>query len=116
MEIYLSIFFYALSWILFILGLFEERSMPSSEDEQTKSDHLVIIFLFFTFMFMVIAGIVMLYAGGTYYSSVSDSLETHLFSEYRPIGYAMAVIGFIPLIMMITKIFDCLGAKENNGD
>ena len=61
---------------------------------------------------VILAGIVMMFASKTYYSITTDTLEEILLSDYRPIGYAQIILSFIPLLMLITKIFDRLGAKE----
>lgn len=112
MELGFSLTFIFTGFFMFIISIYEELAEKTDELSKEKSDNAIIIMLFITCIMLVIGGISLLFASETYYSVTTDTIEEVLLSEYRPIGYGIVIFFFIPLLMLISKVFEALGYKE----
>jgi Ca2+/Na+ antiporter len=109
MDIAFPVMLFLLAFIFFLLGLMEERETKQNEDEEEKSDHLVVLFLAVAFILFFLAGICMLGITETYYSVVTDTLVEHTMLMYRPFVWLGVGLAFVDAFFLIPKVFEVLG-------
>lgn len=112
MDMAIGIFFSFIAFIMFFFGLFEERDQHEgmSDEEQEKSDNLVIIFMVGAVIFFFIAGVFMMYITETYYSPITDTYEEILMTSYVPLGWLYGGLSAVSGILLTWKVFQVLGA------
>jgi len=108
MDLAVAGFFTSIAILMIVLALFQEKN----HDGEDSTDHMIIIFLFFSTLCGVFAGISVL-AASVLYVDCAGTLQVSYLSEYRPYGWAGICLSFIPGIMMATKIFDLMGRDDS---
>lgn len=109
MDIAFPIMLFLLAFIFFLLGLFEERETKQTDDEQEKSDHLIVIFFTVGFILFFLAGICMMGITEMYYSVTTDTLVEYPITFYRPFVWLGVGLAFVDAFFLITKVFEVLG-------
>jgi len=109
MDIAFVIMLLLLGFMFFILGLFEERDMKDSEEEETRSDHLVVLCLTVGFLLFFLGGICMLGISDTYYSIETGTAIEVQQTVYRPFVWLGVGLAFIDGLFLIEKVFEILG-------
>ena len=118
MDLSLPIVFFLAAFIFFLLALLEEREEKENESEQSRSDHLIIIFFVVAFIFFCAYGACMFGIQDSYYSIVSDTLETVRYHEYEPFGWLGFGLAFFVALLMALKVIEIfseeLGKEKEN--
>lgn len=113
MMLFIGLFFFLISFLLFMFSLFEERDTNTeSLDEQDKSDNIVIIFLVFSAILGFVAAACIMSANDSYYSVTTDTIvyvhnPVYKYLAYLPIGFAI-----VQIILIARKVFDVLQGNE----
>lgn len=114
MELDLPILYLIFFVIFFLLGLYAEYKTiyETNEDIHKQINHLIIILMFFSLIFMVFAGLT-LYQVTIDYVDGSGDLQSSFVFSYQPFAYACFILSFIPGIILFTKVMDTLNSNIN---
>lgn len=105
MDLSVSVFLFLLGFIFFFIALFEERSIPRSEEEEEKSDFTVMTLLVITTILMFCAGVAMMSVTEVYVSGVTgERVETMPLSQYMPFGWIGIGLGVFCAYLTANKI------------
>ena len=116
MDIVVPIFFFVFAFFCMVFALYEERDTNVvEEDEETKSDNLIVILLGAAVTLFFISGACFLNVSGSYYSIPLDTMveyhiKTYEYLMWLPIGFAM-----FNLILAGEKALDMLGKHWKEG-
>jgi AAA+ ATPase superfamily predicted ATPase len=115
MDLVLPIFFFVFAFFCMLFALYEERDTNIvEEDEEVKSDNLIVILLGASVVLFFISTACMYSVSGSYYSSVTDTLVTYYMPEYQPLGWLGIGFAMFNLILVGQKSLDMLGKHWKN--
>lgn len=107
MELMFALLFFAAGIFLFILGLYQEYDNKESEEQEEKSDHLVIIFLGMSMSSFFFGGTCMMFITQWYYNLSSNAfMESSPMSIYQPFSWLGFGLGVFVLLFLVPKILE----------
>jgi amino acid permease len=114
MDIVIPIFFFVFGFFCFVFALFEERDTNDVDDnEQSKSDNLIVMLLASGTVLFFISMACMLSITTSYYSSALDAMVTSHVKEYEPLAYAPLGFAMLGIILTGYKAFQMLDRSRN---
>lgn len=108
MDIAFPILLLILGFIFFILGIYEEREIKNTNEEQSRSDHIVIICLIIAFLLFFIGGICFMGITTTYFSVADQEFIEVAQTIYRPFVWLGVGLAFVDVLLLVEKIFEIL--------
>ena len=115
MDIVIAVFFFVFAFFCMIFALYEERDTNQvGENEETKSDNLIVILLGASVVLFFISAACMYAITNSYYSSVTDTVVTYYLTEYQPLSWVSIGFAMFNLILAAQKSLDMLGKHWKN--
>lgn len=109
MDMILFVIFFIIGFLLFFIGLEDERSDKKNDDETSRSNHFILLCFLWSTVFIILSGVCLMSTTETYYSTVTDTLEETYNSLYFFVGIGISLgFGSFNILLLLLKFFEIL--------